>query len=770
MSGDVLALVFSAFQIAQLPQFARITFTVPVAAEQGGGTALGAAGKVEFARENYIVASGGVSLTYKATKVQADRVEVNLETNQVLAAGDVVLDEGPRRLAGDRLEYDLEGKTGSLYQAKGYVDPDLYFYGDEIRKTGEDTYEVIDGVMTSCDEEVPDWSFRLSRATVRVEGFARVYNTRMRVKKLPFFYSPFLMFPAKSDRASGFLLPNLGYSERQGYTLGGAYFQTLGQRADITFYGDYYEGGTFRLDPFTGYGSEFRYAPSEVTRGVLEGYLIDDPGLLDPVTGEVVIEAGDRWRLDWAHQSNEIFGNMRLVVNHSDFSDFDFFRDFSRSFDDITVRQIQSSAFLSGSWGSHLLSIVADTREIFLSQGRTKEVRQLPEVQYRLNQRQLGNLPLYLSLLSSANYIQVLLPPATDGTEIDDIAYTRGDMLPQLTLPVPSPPWLSLSVVAAGRYTWWEDSVRTEPDPEAPPSDNGLAGESLTRTLASGNAELVGPSFSKVFHGGVGAFAKFKHIVEPRFTYSYASEFDDQARVLRFDEVDSAFPSELATVSLTNRLLAKPEAETTLFPTAREIMSFTLSQQFSLRDDQPLQSFAPIEGELEPIVSKEGPIRATFRFAPSFYSSLDIGANYTTVFSNLTSANLSGRTRFGEWATVGLAWYKNFDPRDGETIGDQIRLGTSFNFFRNRVLFSSQVNYDLVTSLLQQHSHVLEFITQCWTLRLEGREFSTFEGPIENDVIKKDYDLRLALSLKNLGTFLDLNSSTRQTGNTGFFY
>lgn len=756
MSGSVLALVLSAFQVAELPQFARITFTVPVEAEQGGGTALGAAGKVEFARENYVVASGGVSLRYRAMEVEADRVEVDLETNTVQASGNVILDEGPRRLAGDRLEYDLASKTGTLYEAKGYVDPDLYFYGAEIRKTGEDTYVVIDGVMTSCDEEVPDWSFRLSRATVRLEGFARVYNTRARVKKLPFFYTPFFMFPAKSDRASGFLMPNLGYSERQGYTLGGAYFQTLGPRFDTTLFADYYAGGTFRTEAFTGYGNEFRYAPSEVTRGVFEGYLIDDPGVVDPVTGEVQTEAGDRWRIDWNHQSDDLAG-MRLVVSHSDFSDFNFFRDFSRNFDQITVRQIQSTGFLAGSWGSHSLSVLLESREAFGQQGRTLERRQLPEVTYRLYPRQLGELPLYLSILSSANYFQILPQDA------DTLSYGRADLLPQLTLPIPTVPWLSLSAALAGRGTYWTDSIDAEDSTQ-------FSGETLTRLTASGNAELVGPSLSKVFHQGVGSFGKFKHVVEPRFSYRYASEFDDQLLVPPFDEVDTARPSESVRVSLTNRLLAKPADENSLYG-AREIMSFELAQDFSLRDDQPLQRFTIPGAEGEPpqvFVEQEGPITARFRFAPSLYTSLDVGATYNTIFSNLNNVSFSGRTRLGEVATLGASWFVTFDPVEGGTVGNQVRLGSAFNILRGRVLFSSQVNYDVESSLLQQHSHVLEYVSQCWTLRLEGREFRSLSGPDLSE--EKDYDLRLALSLKNIGTFIDLNSSTRQTGDSGFYY
>ncbi len=786
MSGNLLALVLSAFQIAQLPQFARITFNVPVDAEHGGGTALGAAGRVEFVREDYVVASGGVSLRHGAMEVQADRVEVDLKTDQVVATGDVILDEGPRRMAGNRLEYDLETKTGTIYEAKGYADPDLYFYGDEIRKTGEDTYEVIDGVLTSCDDPVPDWSFRVSRATVRLEGFARIYNTRMRMLKMPFLYMPFLMVPAKSERTSGFLLPNLGYSERQGYTIGGAYFQTLGERADATFYADYYEGGTFRLDPFQGYGLELRYAPTEITHGVLEGYLVDDPGLVDPLTGEVQVEEGGRWKLDWQHQSDEAIGKMRLVVNHTDFSDFDFFRDFSRNFDDITVRQVASSGYLSGGWGSNLLSILLDRREQFIGAGRIRELRQLPEVQYRLNNRQLGRAPLYLSLLTSANYFHIL-PEARllnlDGdpdtppelVESEDYTYGRADLLPQLTVPVPSPPWFSLQVALAGRGTYWTDSQRElciedpateeqECPPPPLPTEAPLSGETLTRLFGSATAGVVGPSISKVFHKGMGSFGKFKHIVEPRFNYRYASEFDEQDRVLRFDEVDTTAPVETAQVSLVNRLLAKPADEESLYG-AREIMSFELSQQYALREDEFLQTAVePETGDL--LQTQEGPISGRFRFVPSLYTSVDASASLNTIFNELNSVNLSARTRAGEAATLALSWSLSFDPATGETRGSQIRFGDSLDLFRGRVLFSSQVNYDIEAQLLQQHSHVFEYVAQCWTLRLEGREFRRLEGTEE----LKDYDLRLALSLKNVGTFLDLNSSTRTTGQTGFFY
>ena len=47
----------------------------------------------------------------------------------------------------------------------------------------------------------------MSSAEIEVEGYARVKNARLRVKKLPVFYWPYMIWPAKTERTSGLLVP-----------------------------------------------------------------------------------------------------------------------------------------------------------------------------------------------------------------------------------------------------------------------------------------------------------------------------------------------------------------------------------------------------------------------------------------------------------------------------------------------------------------------------------------------------------------------------------
>ncbi len=697
----------------------RITFQIPFPAEEGGGTATGSAGNLEYLREDYVVATLGVEFRYRDMRFQADRIEIDLTAKQLTAQGDVILDQGPRRLTGETLSFDLETKTGEFTNAKAFVDPDIYFEGERIAKVGEDTYRVTQGTLTSCAADSPAWSFRLSRAQVTLEGFARIRNARLRVKRLPLLYAPYILYPAKTKRTSGFLFPNIGYSRQRGEVLGLAYFQTLGDSYDTTFFVDLYG------EDFLGFGNEIRYQPSPSTQGIFEGYAIDDP-----------VEDEIRWKISWNHTSNNLPLGFRAVLRYQDFSDFNFFRDFERDFARTSIRRLQSAGFLTGNWGQHSLTLLVDQNEIFLRKDDVITLRQLPEVEYRMRAMQIGKLPLYIDLLSSAHYFSV------ERTEAFDETYGRVDLLPQITASLSTLPWLSVSLTAGERVTYYSDSITAD--------GSGFSGESLTRTFTSASANIVGPSFSRVFDKKIGKFARFKHIFEPRWGYSFVDEFDDQALVLLFDEVDRVQSTNIFGYAFVNRLLAKPKDEEK-HGGAREIISFEISQAFRL-DGLPLQR----SGDRQ---TTRGPLSARLRFNPGPSVSLESRVSFNTLFGRLNSTSLSGGAKFGRQG-VGATWFTRFNPETGDTRGNQVRLFTGLELWPGRLRIDSQVNYDFQTQLLQSHRHTIQFFAQCYGLRFEVREFRVSD--------RRDRDFRFALTLKNIGTFLDLTGGTRTGFNPGF--
>jgi lipopolysaccharide assembly outer membrane protein LptD (OstA)/acetyl-CoA acetyltransferase len=712
----------------------RIAFEFRVPAERGGGGVAGTAGAIETQGELEAVLSGGVEIKYRDLQFSAERVVIHRDTMTLEAEGDVVFDQGSRRVAASRADFDLATETGTFWNASAFAEPDQYFHGDVVTKTGENSFEIQDGVLTSCTgDPTPDWSLRIASAKVELGGYAHLKHARMRMKKAPLFYWPYLIWPAKTERSSGFLIPNVGYSASRGVQLGLAYYQVMGPSADLTLLADAWE------KTWAGAGAEFRYHPTEGTRGNIAAYLLADRDL-------------DRqeWRTIWNHSTSDLPGGLRGVVSVNQYSDYDFFREFQRSEEENTRRFLYSNAFLSGNWGAQSLSMIVDQRETFLSDGRTSTQRQLPEVTYRVRKLKLGRTPLYFSLDSTASYL------ASETDQSFDVTYGRFDLAPQLTVPLRVAPWMSVAISGGGRTTWWGDSLPvSEFDATTGTTtrlceDGALAdgefycGESLSRNYGTAQVDVVGPTFSKIFDSPGGAFSKLKHVIEPRFNAGYVGDFEDQLRVSRFDEIDQFSPSRIGTVTLVNRVLAKPTDESK--GGAFEVFSLSLAQSFSFDDEQPLQRSR--DGLQE---SQESPIFATLRYSPSRVVDLQARATWSTLFADLQSTSLSLRAK-GSRAGVDLTWYTNYDPELGGKGSDQTRFGFNLDIIKNRLTLAGQLNYDLLNSEILQQRYFLDYRSQCWSLLIEGRE------QVTGAYVARDY--RFLLSLKNVGTFLDLNGGS----------
>jgi len=822
----------------------RLSFSYPVPEDQGGGTVTGRAGELESPTKDKVILTDRVELHYKTLEIQGDRLEIDLSTNHVTGEGHIIIDQGPKRLSGRALEFDLKTVTGAIEDASAYVDPDFYFKGETITKLDDRTYRVKKGVFTSCSADVPAWSFHVSRATVTVDGYAHALNTTMRVKKMPVLYLPYLLWPVKQERTSGLLVPNIGYAKNRGYQVGLAYYQVLGRSVDTTVYVDLYE------NHYLGVGDEFRYRPTQGTSGLFQGYWVRNP------------EGQSEYRLAFVHDSQDLPGGLRAVVRYTDYSDFNFFQEFDRQFNNLTLRSLYSSAYLSGNWGAQSFNMLVDDRKTFLSKGRTLEQRQLPEIEYQLRTTQIGKSPFFFQLKSSAHYISADFPSG------GSIGYERTDWQPVLSLPFRTKPWLSLSVSGGERYTWYSDSLDANGD---------YTGNSLSRTVTTAGAEIVGPSFSRIFDKSIGSYSKFKHVIEPRITYAYQSQFQDQKLIPRFDEIDRTGHQSLAIVSLVNRVLAKPKppettettgeetsetekgttsageekgeqggeqekksgettepskkktgeeqtsgggAETTATPPGtsgsgttatgstgtttgggavdvqagvsdtsgdnsgvqgelareadlqqgrttataaqeglspeaaaiaaaapREILSFALAEAYSFDPELPQERSS--DGTL---TSQRGPIVADLRFNPTSAVSVQAGAQYSYLFSHLISTSLSGGINFGEnnTSSIGLTWFTNYRAETGDKVSDQTRISLSLYVVPQKLMLQSQLNYDIQQSLLQQQSYTLTYIGDCYAIRLQYFKL---------DFVSRQYaEVQLSISLKNVGTFLDLRS------------
>jgi lipopolysaccharide assembly outer membrane protein LptD (OstA) len=300
-------------------------------------------------------------------------------------------------------------------------------------------------------------------------------------------------------------------------------------------------------------------------------------------------------------------------------------------------------------------------------------------------------------------------------------------------------PWLSLSVTGGERLTYYGDTLNT--------TASAFTGDTLTRTFPFASAEIIGPSFSKIFSWHLGELGKFKHIIEPRITYTYQGDIPerDATAIALFDEVDSQVATNTARVALDNRLLGKPDTET---GASREILFFEVARNYGFDPAQPEQTSA--DGLT---TTTQGPLEFLLRANPTAKISLTASATYDTLFRGVASTGFTGSYAFGTGNSLAATWFTNEDPESGVSGSNQVRLSGVLNVPRWNLRFEGQVNYDFQQQLLQQDQIAMTYTSQCYGLRFEFRDFKTGGGEIVSD-----REIRFSLTLKNVGTFLDLNS------------
>jgi len=572
--------------------------------EGPGGKALEiAAGPGSIIGKDELILKEYVDIKYGDTRLQADYVRYVPATKEATALGNVILDQGTSRLTAEKVIYNLDTETGTFYSARGYAEPSYYFEAEIIEKISKDEMVLHDATFTACSQPVPYWRFKIGRALIRQDNYAYLHNPRFKIGHAIVFYSPYLVWPVKSDRASGLLFPEFGFSRRSGTIISNALYWAIRRNMDATFYLDYLS--------LAGYGTglEYRYVPSGSGRGYFTGYFIRDQ------IAKQAQEEGvptNRWVINYGH--NQIFGpGWKLVANANFISDFDYYRDFERDLRLSTNPQALSNLFVTQTWGFYSLNLRGERREQVINVDvppafggpfvQTEETitRWIePEIELRGRRQRLGNSPLFLTLEASAD----LFDKGTPGAR-----YGRFDLFPVFSSQLSPVPWLDVSASLGFRDTYYTKSQRGDlgcdnvqgtgdsgegngfADSERDENQNGVfdAADDLgcDRTAGTGDfgegngvfdqektllfdspfdrrsyqggLTVIGPKFSRVFDRPNSTFSpQYKNTIEPRITYGYRSRITNTDRIIPYDEIDVVGGNaNSVTYALVTRLFAK---------------------------------------------------------------------------------------------------------------------------------------------------------------------------------------------------------------------
>lgn len=560
----------------------------------------------------YLEAFGNVILDRGSDYIRAEYARYYQATNWVFLQGDVEARFQGDFLKAEEAEFDLTTNTGWLKNGQVFMeDPHMYFSGAILKKTGPETYEFREATVTVCDGDRPAWSIKSARGDITVDGYAHLWAPRFQIHDQPLLFSPYAVIPVKTKRQSGFLIPEVGMSDRLGLTYGQPYYQTLGDEQDFTIFARYMSRKGLML------GGEYRLAPDIYTKGIFRAdYLYDqetESTSLFSNNRHLARNNHNRWWVRGKFDGYLLDPAWSIKVDLDLVSDQDYLREFSHGYtgfeqgrrdflryfgrdieDDDSKLRI-NRFLLSRNWAhfgfqglleyTQNLEYGSNNKLANRDRSNNPTLQRLPELNLHLYQTEIPWMPFTAE--GSAQMTAFRREYGTEGT--------RFDIHPIVGWPLHLPYASIIPKVGFRATSYFIDGYENEPSEVATNSD--FQSRFVPEFSVTGYSE-----FFKIFsfadednlslEKGESALLKLKHSIQPRVEYVH-TPYVRQDKYPYFDEIDRIEPRDELKYSLTNLFTSKSGAvvpdpakpgQTMLDVDYKDILRLRLEQSYDFRE------------------------------------------------------------------------------------------------------------------------------------------------------------------------------------------
>ncbi|MBD1399786.1 LPS-assembly protein LptD [Pelovirga terrestris] len=608
-------------------------------------------------------ARGDVRLNQGELQVLSEQMSWSRATGEVEASGNVQFLSPTETLTGSTACYNLDAGTGRVDQGYFYLlEENLHVRGSTIEQLGEDDYRITSGTFTTCDGTVPDWKFGAGKIDVSLGGYARARHMVFYLKDIPTLYFPYMVYPAKTERESGWLIPSAGYSKKRGFSYGAAYYQVLGVNQDATFYLDYLSKMGI------GKGLEYRYIFGRDNAGEARVYHIDVQEVDDVRVDE------ERYALEWIH-SGTLPGRIRMVADALYVNDDEYFKDFGEVAGDYNRDQVQSTFSLSRNWRrANLVSILQYTKNLETDQRTTLQL--LPRINFNIARTAIGNTALAYEWGSEYTHFWRREGMSGQRLMVRPVVSVNPRLFNLLSV--------NPSVAYRQRYYW-------DLDQESSTQQTGLF-EVTTRVST--------PPLQRTYDLPFGAVGRVRHAINPEVIYDYIPE-KDQQHIPRFDSFDRIAPKNRIEYALVQRLRARLDDETGQRQ-YRDWLYLRLSLLQHLSKDQTAKGFGEARAQL------------TLLPVPQVRLATDVIVDSRT--NELKELLVEGQVADRSENYLRVSY--NIDRRTDLDYGE-VNLGLGF---LQPIYLTYQQRYDFFTNDRLEERIGIEYRRQCWSLLLTLRD------------------------------------------------
>ena len=508
-------------------------------------------------------ARGHVHITKGNRKLSADFACFNQKKMMIILEGQVIMTAGEDIINGERLELNLKTETGTIYNGGLFIaDSHFHIKARTIQKVDQNRYSAVQASLTACDGPKPAWRITARKLDLTIEGYGFVHHAVFKIKEIPLFYTPFLFFPIKTKRQTGFLIPRLGYSNRHGSQIDLPFFWAINSWSDATLHQHYMHKCGHKL------GLEWRYTFDTYSKAALQFDYLEDRYWF-------------RMKLD-----QDLPFNFKTSLDLDYLSDQDFLREFKEGysgyeaskeyFDKHFIRELDDyndPAKLNRLNLMRFGSAYSLNAEIRYYDDAAKRrwaeedqtLHKLPEVRFNSTRQRIFNNPwLYTTL--DTEYTNFYRKDGPDAHRYD--LYTR------FYLPVKMGP-LVLEPSAGLRETVWHNKT---------PQSKTLNRESYDLKLD------LDTSFFRIWN----LKNALKHTIRPQLVYTYIPD-RSQEKYPFFDSNDRILPENQISMLLLNTWITRKSKKSKKH--YHQVCRFLVEQKYRFHHNIP--ALAPLYAEIE---------------------------------------------------------------------------------------------------------------------------------------------------------------------------
>lgn len=688
--------------------------------------------------------------------MMADLLIYNASNGMMKAQGRIKITVQGLDFYSERIDFNWQNRSGTADIVKLDLQPTWKILADRVSFTKFRQWNFKTVTVTPCSEIEPGWSASMSELDLDLDNYAQLWNLRLSIGGIPApIYLPYLIYPSRTERTSGFLPPTLGTSSALGTKLGLQYYQVLGDSADATI------NPTWFSKEGVLWGTEFRWFLKDNHKGNFSGEIIHSDSLNKT-----------RYRFNLSESYKNTSG-WSFYLRSNESSDNLMGIDYGSSVGSITGTSHASNFLLEKNyqWGRVLMeafsnrAFIQSTLEgdrVYNSEFPSSFYKRLlPELSLQSNPIKLSSIFMDFRLsLGSYNYSARNLD---QGQPIDS-TWQRSDLALHAygSLFDIGPSQWSFEVLGRGTYYTHSyaqpvfdlSSIYSTTFNGTVSQDNpfDVISKEQTRTLFSGKIEARLPQYGRIYESSNRnpQGASYKHILEPYLSFLNNSQYGELSLTPRFDAVDS-FPGldgspigeKSIALGINQYLLFKPSGDSFFLNQLK--MDLSAKYHFNpiyLYDGTYQQGWGSLDGLLSYQPNQR--FRLSLRNSSSFSNR---GSDRQAVIDFMQD----------DASFIGLSYYRSEmslsnNPQHGIQLAGLQRL------FNDKFRLEYKVNYTLPESAANYTPGInygeigIAYIEPC---RAYIFKFSKVPVSLIGMNIKKDNRIDLIISLRGLGDIFD---------------